>query len=104
MTDTEQRSPLYLKLLAETAQITWPELERFFAKGVLLLVAPNLDLIAVAEAIASDDTAHVAQWTSASLLQPMPSEIATQFAADNPSLWAVVVSPWVCVQARDCQR
>ena len=29
-------SPLYLKLLAETAKIGWTELERFFARGMLL--------------------------------------------------------------------
>ena len=93
-------SPLYLSLLAETAKIGWPELERFFARGILLHVARDIDLVSVAEAIASDDTAQVTQWLSAGLVERMPSETAADFAARDPNLWAVVVSPWVCVQER----
>lgn len=94
------RSPLYLKLLAETAQIAWPELERFFARGILLLVARDLDLISVAEAIASDDATQVGSWMSAGQIGRMQADTAAAFAAREPNLWAVVVSPWVCVQER----
>lgn len=93
-------SPLYLKLLAETAKIGWSELERFFARGVLLRVARDLDLVTVAAAIAEDDKAQVAQWLSSGLVERMQSETAADFAARDPELWAVVVSPWVCVQER----
>ena len=93
-------SPLYLSLLAETAKIGWPELERCFARGILLHVARDVDLVSVAEAIASDDTAQVTQWLSAGIVERMPSETAADFAARDPNLWAVVVSPWVCVQER----
>ncbi|WJF91056.1 DUF2288 domain-containing protein [Paraburkholderia bonniea] len=93
-------SPLYLTLLAETAQIGWPELERFFAKGILLHVARDLDLVSVAEAIASDHTTQVTQWLSAGLVERIQATTAADFAARDPDLWAVVVSPWVCVQER----
>lgn len=93
-------SPLYLKLLAETAKIGWPELERFFARGMLLRVARDLDLVTVAAAIADNDTAQVTQWLSMGLVERMQSETAADFAARDPELWAVVVSPWVCVQER----
>ncbi|MGN6316106.1 DUF2288 domain-containing protein [Trinickia sp.] len=93
-------SPLYLKLLAETAKIDWPELERFFARGMLLRVARDLDLVTVAAAIAEDDSAQVAQWLSSGLVERMQAETAADFAKRNPELWAVVVSPWVCVQER----
>jgi hypothetical protein len=93
-------SPLYRKLLAETAKIGWPELERFFARGVLLRVARDLDLVSVAEAVANDDTAQVTQWVSAGLLERVQAETAADFAARDPDLWAVVVSPWVCMQER----
>ncbi len=93
-------SPLYLKLLAETAKIGWPELERFFARGMLLRVARDLDLVTVAAAIADDDTAQIAQWLSSGLVERMQAETAADFATRNPDLWAVVVSPWVCVQER----
>ncbi|MFM0497922.1 DUF2288 domain-containing protein [Paraburkholderia caledonica] len=93
-------SPLYAKLLAETAKIGWPELERFFARGMLLRVASDLDLVSVAEAIASDDTAQITQWLSAGLVERVQSGTAADFAARDPDLWAVVVSPWICVQER----
>ena len=93
-------SPLYLKLLAETAKIAWPELERFFARGMLLRVARDLDLVTVAAAIAEDDSTRVSQWLAAGLVQRMQAETAVDFAARDPELWAVVVSPWVCVQER----
>ncbi|WOD19338.1 DUF2288 domain-containing protein [Paraburkholderia kirstenboschensis] len=93
-------SPLYAKLLAETAKIGWLELERFFARGMLLRVASDLDLVSVAEAIASDDTAQITQWLSAGLVERVQSETAADIAARDPDLWAVVVSPWICVQER----
>ncbi len=97
--DTPQ-SPLYEKLLGETAKINWTELERFFARGMLLRVARDLDLVSVAEAIANDDTTQVTQWLSAGLVERVQAETAADFAARDPELWAVVVSPWVCVQER----
>jgi hypothetical protein len=94
------QSPLYMKLLSETAKIGWVELERFFARGMLLRVARDLDLVSVAEAIAADDTQQVAQWLSSGLVERLQSETAADFAARDPELWAIVVSPWVCVQER----
>jgi hypothetical protein len=98
--DEATHSPLYLSLLAETAKIGWSELERFFARGILLRVARDLDLVSVAEAIANDDTTQVTQWLSSGMVERVQSETAADFAARDPDLWAVVVSPWVCVQER----
>jgi hypothetical protein len=98
--DEAAHSPLYLSLLAETAKIGWSELERFFARGILLRVARDLDLVSVAEAIANDDTTQVTQWLSSGMVERVQSETAADFAARDPDLWAVVVSPWVCVQER----
>lgn len=93
-------SSLYAKLFGETAKIDWQDLERFFAQGKLLSVARDLDLVSVAEAIANDDSAAVTQWLSSGLVERMPAETAADYAARKPELWAVVVSPWVCVQER----
>jgi hypothetical protein len=93
-------SPLYTKLLGETAKIDWQDLERFFAQGKLLSVARDLDLVSVAEAIANDDGPVVTQWLSAGLVERMQAETAADYSARKPELWAVVVSPWVCVQER----
>ncbi|KND61813.1 hypothetical protein BVER_05984c [Candidatus Burkholderia verschuerenii] len=102
MTDASSNpSPLYAKLLGETAQIGWPELERFFAQGKLIWVKSDLDLVSVAEAVANDDTTQVAQWLSSGLIERMQAETAADLSARDPELWAVVTSPWVCVQERN---
>jgi hypothetical protein len=100
MTEAHSPSAVYLNLLAETAQIGWSELERFFARGILLRVARDLDLVSVAEAIANDETKQVAEWLASGLVERVQAETAADFAARDPELWAVVVSPWVCVQER----
>jgi len=101
MTDSDATpSPLYAKLLGETAKIDWQDLERFFAQGKLLSVARDLDLVSVAEAIASDDKDGVSAWLSSGLLERMPAATAAGYGRRKPELWAVVVSPWVCVQER----
>ena len=43
----DDASTLYAKLLGETAAITWQELQPFFARGALLQVAGEADLVEV---------------------------------------------------------
>lgn len=93
-------SPLYLKLLGETARIEWAALERLFAQGKVLLVAPDADLVGVAEAIATDDESRITAWLASGIVLKMPADTALRFATQQPPIWAVVVSPWVCVQER----
>lgn len=96
----EQVSPLYLKLLAETARISWQELEPFFARGVLLLADADADLPAIAEGLAEDQREQVAAWLESGQLCKVEIEQAADFVARDPELWAVVVSPWVLIQER----
>src|SRR5258708_21861857 len=100
MKDAQSPSPLYLKLLAETAQIEWTELQRFFARGVLLKVARDIDLVSVAEAVAGDNTKQVTEWLSAGVLEPATPETPTGLPVRNPALWAAVGSPWGLLRAR----
>ena len=93
-------SELYLKLLTETAKVRWSELTALFARGALIRIASNLDLVSVAEAVANDDASQVAAWASAGLLEKMPADAARRFEENDSELWAVVVSPWVIVQDR----
>ncbi|WAH57570.1 DUF2288 domain-containing protein [Pseudomonas silvicola] len=97
---TEQPSTLYAKLLGETAVIGWQELQPFFARGALLWVEPALDLVAAAEAVATDNGAEVKQWMDAGLLAKVSESQALDCVERDPTLWAVVVSPWVLIQER----
>ncbi|WP_297529182.1 DUF2288 domain-containing protein [Thiohalobacter sp.] len=91
---------LIAELLAQTARVTWPELERHFARGLVIRVAPELDLIAVGRDFAAGDRAAVeAALATGALARLGPAE-ARHWAADAPELWALVVAPWVLVQER----
>ena len=96
----EHASSLYGKLLGETAAISWHELQPFFARGVVLWVAAALDLIGVAQAVAEDDKARIGAWMAAGEVNLLQAAQAEDWLARDPSLWAVVVAPWVLVQER----
>ncbi|MBE7376799.1 DUF2288 domain-containing protein [Pseudomonas lopnurensis] len=97
---TDDASTLYAKLLGETAAITWQELQPFFARGALLQVASDFDLVEVACAVAEDDRAKVAAWLTGGQLSKLEVEQAQDWQERDPDLWAVVVAPWVLVQER----
>ena len=97
---TQEPSTLYAKLLGETAEISWKELEPFFAKGALLWVDAGLDLIEAAEGMAEDNRDKVAAWLAADKLAKLSETRALDLFERDPQLWAVVVSPWILIQER----
>jgi len=86
------------KIVSETAKIPWLELQRFFAAGKVMLVAAELDLVDVAYAFQLDDIEQVKTWTENQQVSPVNDDQAKQWVADDASLWAVVIKPWVLVQ------
>lgn len=90
--------PLSAKLNLETAQITWKELEPFFASGKLIAVDASLDLHVVAEQIVADNAVQIKAWMSASKVDQVSDQQAQVWAEQDPVLWAVVIKPWVLVQ------
>lgn len=89
---------LQAKVNLETAQIPWRDLQRFFAGGRAVYVAPELDLTWVATEMARDNAAQIQHWMQAQQLAPVSDQQAqTWFEADT-LLWAVVIKPWVMVQ------
>jgi hypothetical protein len=97
----EELLPLKDRLNFETARITWAELERYFASGKVIHVAANLDLIEVATSIAEDNAVAVKQWMTAQQVDVLSDATALQWVEQQPdNLWAVVLAPWVVVQAR----
>lgn len=97
---TAQPSPLYLKLLSETARISWQELQPWFARGALLWVAAELDLLTVAEAVALDEREQFASWLASGRVAAVAAPLAQDLLQRDPELWAVVVAPWVLIQER----
>lgn len=82
----------------QMAPISFQELQKFFAKGLLITVADELDLLDVAVTLHEDDTAKVQNWMDNGLIARAHDEHA-KFWVDNRSmLMAVTVAPWVLVQ------
>ena len=75
-----------------------------FARGALLQVDAALDLVEVAEALAGDDREKVAAWLSGGGLSKVGEDAAKDFLERDPTLWAVVVAPWVVIQERAEKR
>lgn len=89
---------LHRRLAAETAMIPWRELQRHFARGVLIVVAADLDLVEVAARVAEDDAGALAAWTEAGRVVRALDDHARRWEAVDQTLLAVVVAPWVLVQ------
>lgn len=82
----------------QTAQMRWSELERFFAGGNVISIAPELDLIDVGARIAADDKASVEVWMHAGLVYRTTDTQAGDWVKNDALLWVVVVKPWILVQ------
>ena len=94
----EENIDLRTSLNAETGKLTWPELERHFARGVVINVDASLDLIDVAVKVSEDDKEAVKTWMDAAKVAPPEADDARDWLERQPVFWAVVVAPWVLVQ------
>ena len=86
------------KLNNETALMQWHELQRFFAQGVVMSIAPHLDLLEVASKMSVDDVSTVRAWFETGELAHVTDELANRWFAANTELWTVVVKPYILVQ------
>lgn len=101
---TEPAEILRAKLNSETAKVAWAELQRHQARGVVVCVAGEIDLIEVAVAMAQDNGAVIDQWMQAGKVSKATDETARDWLVRDPDLWSVVVAPWVLVQERISPR
>lgn len=86
------------KINAETAQIHWHELQRFFASGNAISIDSSLDLTHVAAQIAADNATQIKQWMEQGLVDAVKDSQAKEWHETNALVWAVVIKPWVLVQ------
>ncbi|MBY0576041.1 MAG: DUF2288 domain-containing protein [Gallionellaceae bacterium] len=99
MDANEDRSEIFrAKVNLETSQIAWKELQRFFASGAALFVAPELDLVEVAFQMSEDNVTQIQQWAASGKLGKVSDEQARAWIETGAMVWAVVVSPYVLVQ------
>lgn len=93
-TETELRTQLNL----ETGKLVWKELERHFARGVVIKVSAELDLIEVAMCMINNDATHFAPWYESGKVARADIIDAEKWYKNSAEFWAVVVKPWVLVQ------
>jgi len=97
MTENDEQL-LRHKINQETSKIHWSQLQRFFASGLAISVAPKLDLVEVALMFSVDNKNQVKQWLTQDKIAPVTDQQARQWLENDAQVWAVVVKPWVLVQ------
>jgi len=88
------------KINLETGTIEWSELVKHFAKGMVVVIGTDLDLIEVAERFAADDQVQVAKWIEQAKISRAMDDDARRWNENNTMFWSVVVAPWVLVQEK----
>jgi hypothetical protein len=86
---------------AQTARIHWHELQTYYARGSVITVAEDLDLVEVAVQLGLDNASEFDHWIGQGKIVAVTDEQALAWFDANPALWAVVAPPWVLVQERD---
>lgn len=84
----------------ETGVISWAELIRHFARGVVIKVDPDIDLIDVAQKIASDNMTELKIMLNEGTVARASDDDAKDWTQRNPDFWCVVTAPWVLVQEK----
>lgn len=87
------------KVNLETSQIAWKELQRFFANGSAVYVSPELDLVDVAYQFSLDNKDQVGAWMQNNQVALVTDQQALAWFESDATVWAVVVKPWILVQA-----
>ena len=95
ITDTEI---LRANINNETSQISWQELQRFFAGGWLIYVSSETNLLDVAVAFSLDDKEEVSKWLASGEVAKVTDEQAKSWHEENTTFWSTVVKPWVLIQ------
>ena len=104
MSSPQSPDEIKAKLNLETSRIHWQELQTYYARGQVVRVAPELDLLNVAAQLAADNKAQFEHWMSGGQVGEVAPDLARAWYDRNAELWAVVIAPWVLVQDRSGER
>lgn len=95
-----EKEALIAKLNGETAIVAWKEIERFFAKGNVLLIEQGVDLIQCAADMSMDNGAAIEKLINAEKIQSMPIEFVKENCKPETEFWSVVVAPYILAQLK----
>ncbi|HKK56462.1 DUF2288 domain-containing protein [Marinobacter sp.] len=97
----ESLEQLRARLNLETSQISWKDLQTYFARGQVVRVSPALDLLTVAAELTVDNKARFEHWMAGGQVGEVTPSQARDWFENDAELWALVVAPWVLVQDRN---
>ena len=86
------------KLNLETARISWQELQKYYAQGLVIIVSQNLDLVQTAALFVDDRGTEVSKLLNDTAVRKAADDDARQWNESGTYFWAVVAAPWVLVQ------
>ncbi len=92
---------IHRQLNSETGKLSWPELQRHFARGVVIKVAQGQDLVDIASHFVKDNKPVVEALLNNQSITQANDHDAHRWHSSNAVFWAVVVAPWVLVQEID---
>ncbi len=88
-------------LNAQTGRIGWEELQRHFARGMVVRVDGSFDLVEIAATLVQDNKAQFEQWLSEGVVAHAADADAQRWNDQDTEFWAVVAAPWILVQEAD---
>lgn len=88
------------RLNQETATIEWHELTKHFARGVVINVDAGMDLVDVAQEMATDNVQQLETWLKEGTVRRASDDDARDWTSREPLFWCVVAAPWVLVQEK----
>lgn len=103
MASSPSAQELKQKLNLETSQIGWRDLQTYYARGHVVRVAPELDLLDVAAELVADNKPLFERWLVAEQVGEVAPDLARAWYERDAELWAVVIAPWVLVQDRNAK-
>lgn len=101
MSSPLSRDELKSRLNLETSRIGWRDLQTYYARGHVVRVAADLDLLDVAVELTADNKVQFEQWMAADQVGDVAPGLAQAWYDRDAELWAVVIAPWVLVQDKN---
>ncbi|MDN6320002.1 MAG: DUF2288 domain-containing protein [Marinobacter sp.] len=100
MSTSRNTDEIKTRLNLETSRIGWHELQTYYARGQVVRVGKNLDLLEVASELTADNRTRFEHWLETGDVGEVSPDLARAWYDRNAELWAVVIAPWVLVQDR----
>ncbi|MFL0797868.1 MAG: DUF2288 domain-containing protein [Cellvibrionaceae bacterium] len=94
----EEQQMLKTKINTETAKVSWVELQPHYARGSVMWLSEEMDLVQVALRLCEDDKTSFQQWLDTGAVSLVNDEQAKRWFESSEDLWCTVVAPWVLVQ------